>query len=170
MITIRAASEREADDLPEIERSSGAIFRGWPGLEWIADDDVQSADQHRTLMSQGVALVAEDGERGVVGFLNGELTPDGLHIWQIAVHLDWQGQGIGRKLIAEAGRIAAERGAKALTLTTFRDVPWNELYYRRLGFHTLAEETIPPRLLKVLENEGKAGIPVELRCAMVMPL
>ncbi|CAI9398410.1 hypothetical protein ANOBCDAF_00034 [Pleomorphomonas sp. T1.2MG-36] len=170
MITIRAASERDADDLPDIERSSGAIFRGWAGLEWIADDDVQSPDQHLTLMSQGVALVAEDRERGAVGFLNGEMTPDGLHIWQIAVHLDWQGQGIGRMLIAEAGRIARESGAKALTLTTFRDVPWNEPYYQRLGFHTLAEEAIPPRLLKVLENEGKAGIPVELRCAMVMPL
>ena len=170
MITSRAASEREADDLPEIERSSGAIFRGWPGLEWIADDEVQSADQHRALMSQGVALVAEDRERGAIGFLNGELTPDGLHIWQIAVHLDCQGQGIGRRLLAEAGRIARESGAKALTLTTFRDVPWNEPYYRRLGFHTLAEEAIPPRLLKVLENEGKAGSPGELRCAMVMPL
>ena len=170
MIIVRAASEREADDLPEIERSSGAVFRGWPGLEWIADDDVQSADQHRALISKGVALVAEDRERGVVGFLNGELTSEGLHIWQIAVHLDWQGRGIGRRLIAAAGRIAADRGAKALTLTTFRDVPWNEPYYQRLGFHTLAEEDITPRLLKVLESEGKAGIPVELRCAMVMPL
>ena len=170
MISIRAASDLDADDLPDIERSSGAIFREWPGLEWIADDTVQSADQHRALIAQGVALVAEDGESGVVGFLNGELTPDGLHIWQIAVHHDWQGQGIGRRLIAAAGRTAAERGAKALTLTTFRDVPWNEPYYRRLGFHTLADEAITPRLLKVIENEGKAGIPVELRCAMVMRL
>lgn len=170
MIIIRAASEREADDLPEIERSSGAIFRGYPGLEWIADDDVQSADQHRTLISQGVALVAEDQEHGPVGFLNGELTPDGLHIWQIAVHLDWQGQGIGRRLIAAAGRFAQEKGAKALTLTTFRDVPWNEPYYQRLGFRTLAEGEITPRLRKILENEGKAGIPLERRCAMTMQL
>ncbi len=170
MISIRAASERDADDLPEIERSSGAVFREWPGLEWIADDTVQSADQHRALIAQGVALVAKDEEAGAVGFLNGELTPDGLHIWQIAVHHDWQGQGIGRRLIAAVRQVAEERGAKALVLTTFKDVPWNEPYYRRLGFHTLAEGAITTRLLKVLENEGKAGIPVELRCAMVMPL
>ncbi|MCM5556111.1 GNAT family N-acetyltransferase [Pleomorphomonas sp. JP5] len=170
MISIRAASERDADDLPDVERSSGAIFREWPGLEWIAEDTVQSADQHRALIAQGVALVAEDEEAGAVGFLNGELTSDGLHIWQIAVHRDWQGQGIGRRLIAAGRQIAEERGAKALLLTTFRDVPWNEPYYQRLGFHTLAEGAITPRLLKVLENEGKAGIPVELRCAMVMPL
>lgn len=170
MISIRAASERDADDLPEVERSSGAIFRGCPGLEWIADDDVQSADQHRALISQGVALVAEELGVGAVGFLNGELTQDGLHIWQIAVRLDWQGQGIGQRLIAAAREIAVERGAKALTLTTFRDVPWNERYYQRLGFRTLAEGAITSRLREILEKEGQAGMPIERRCAMMMRL
>ncbi len=170
MISIRAASDQDADDLPDIERSSGTIFRGWPGLEWIADDTVQSADEHRALIAQGVALLAEDQRAGTVGFLNGELTPEGLHIWQIAVHGDWQGQGIGRRLIAAVCQLAVEKGATALTLTTFRDVPWNEPYYQRLGFRTLANDAITPRLLKVIENEGKAGIPVELRCAMVMQL
>ncbi len=170
MISIRAALKRDADVLPEVERSSGAVFREYPGLEWIADDDVQSADQHRALISQGIALVAEEPSAGTVGFLNGEFTQDGLHIWQIAVRLDWQGQGIGQRLIAAAREIAVERGAKALTLTTFRDVPWNEPYYQRQGFRTLAEGSITSRLREILERERQAGMPIERRCTMMMQL
>ena len=32
----------------------------------------------------------------------------------------------------------------AVTLTTFRDVPWNAPFYTRLGFAMLDELTLPP--------------------------
>lgn len=170
MIAIRAASHGDATALPDIERSAGAIFAQWPGLEWIATDDVQSEDRHRSLMMQGLALVAEHREHGIVAFLNGEFTAGELHIWQIAVHQRYQGQRIGRQLIDTARRIAGQEGARALTLTTLGDVPWNEPYYRRLGFRTLADEVMPPRLREILDKEAQAGLPPDLRCAMRMRL
>lgn len=170
MIRIRRACESDADVLPEVERSAGVIFRGWPGLEWIADDDVQSADQHRGLIARELALVAEASGGRIVGFLNGEVAPDALHIWQIAVDRGNQGQGIGRQLIMAARQVAAERGIGALTLTTFRNVPWNEPYYRRLGFRRLPESEFGPRLRAVFEKEKQAGLPLEQRCAMMMAL
>ncbi|WP_147163607.1 GNAT family N-acetyltransferase, partial [Pararhodospirillum oryzae] len=163
---IRPATPGEAFLLPAIERSAGEIFREWPGLEWIADDTVQSEDQHRALMATGVALVADLPDDGVVGFLNGEHRGDALHLWQIAVHRAWQGRGIGRQLIEAAGRVARGQGLQALTLTTFRAVAWNEPLYQRLGFITLDSEEIPPWLTAVLDAEGRAGIPVARRCAM----
>ena len=166
MMNIRPAKARDASLLPEIERSSGEIFRQWPGLEWIADDTVQSAERHRALIAEGLALVAEVQGFGIAAFLNGEVTPDALHIWQIAVHRDRQRQGIGRQLIEAAGRFAADRGLDAVTLTTFREVPWNEPYYQRLGFVTLDGEDLGPRLRAVLNSEGQAGIPMAQRCAM----
>ena len=170
MITIRPATASDADALPAIERASGALFRGWPGLEWIADDGVQSAEKHRELIAQGIALVAvEDGRP--VAFLNAELTDDdALHIWQIAVELLHQRQGIGRRLIEAACVIAETLGAQALTLTTFRDVPWNEPYYRRLGFGLIAADDLSPRLRSILDREALAGLPPERRCAMKLPL
>ncbi len=139
-------------------------------MEWIANDHVQSEDEHRVFIASGVALVAEHEDQGLVAFLNAAFVSNELHIWQIAVHRDHQGQSIGRTLIAAARRVAIENGARALTLTTFRDVPWNEPYYKRLGFKTLAAGDIPPHLAEILDKEAQAGLPPEQRCAMVMPL
>jgi GNAT superfamily N-acetyltransferase len=166
MIIIRAANDQDACLLPDIERSSGEIFRQSPGLEWIADDAVQSQEQHRALIADGIALVAEAQGAGIAAFLNGEVAPDALHIWQIAVHRDQQRHGIGRKLIEAAQQFAIDHGIKALTLTTFRNVPWNEPYYRRLGFVTLDSVELDPRLEAILRSEEQAGMPIAQRCAM----
>lgn len=170
MISIRLASNCDVPLLPEIERSSGEIFRQWPGLEWIADDDVQSKEQHRALITDGIAFVAELQGYGIAAFLNGEVMPDALHIWQMAVHRDQQGRGIGRKLMEAAQQFAIDHRINALTLTTFREVPWNEPYYQRLGFITLDREDLAPRLKAVLDAEVNAGLPPTQRCAMKKPL
>jgi GNAT superfamily N-acetyltransferase len=170
MMTIRPARDCDAPGLPGIERSSGEIFRQSPGLEWIADDTVQSEEQHRALIATGVAFVADLPGHGIAAFLNGEVMPDALHIWQIAVHRDRQGRGIGRKLIEAAEQFAADHEIPALTLTTFRDVPWNEPYYQRLGFVTLERGDLGSRLRAVLDAEEQAGMPAARRCAMRKPL
>ena len=170
MIEVRPAHEGDISILPEIERSSSVLFRQWPGLEWIADDDVQSEEQHRRLIANGVAFVAEMKGHGVVAFLNGETTSDALHVWQIAVHREQQGRGIGRHLLAAAQHFATDHGINALTLTTFKQVPWNEPYYHRLGFITLDRDEIGPWLQAVLDAEERAGLPAAKRCAMRKPL
>ncbi|CCG08137.1 GNAT family N-acetyltransferase [Pararhodospirillum photometricum] len=172
MITIRPALLDDAPCLPEIERSSGEIFRQWPGLEWIADDEVQSEQRHRALIASGIALVAEVPGAGLAGFLNAERTADALHIWQFSVHRDQQRRGIGRQLIDALLPRALALGATALTLTTFREVPWNAPYYQRLGFVMLDDAALTPRLRGILEDEGRAAIPTALRCAMckVLPV
>jgi predicted N-acetyltransferase YhbS len=50
-----------------------------------------------------------------VGFLLAEAHPSSLFIVELSVHLDWQGKGIGRQLIACAGE-------HARTLVGFADV------------------------------------------------
>jgi N-acetylglutamate synthase-like GNAT family acetyltransferase len=69
-------------------------------------------------------------------------------------------------LIEAAQQFAIDHGIKALTLTTFRNVPWNEPYYRRLGFVTLDSTELNPRLKAILRSEGQAGMPIAQRCAM----
>jgi len=94
---------------------------GWSGLPKI----LFSRKSSTALIGNGISFVAEVDGWGVAAFLNGEMTSDALHIWQMAVHEQQQRRGIGRRLIAAAEQSAITEGARALTLTTFRNVPWN---------------------------------------------
>jgi hypothetical protein len=48
---------------------------------------------------------------------------------------------------------AAAENRPALTLTTFRDVPWNAPYYARLGFVMLGPAELGPELRDLIERE-----------------
>ena len=166
MITIKIASEEDAELLTDIELSSGEAFRQIEHLAWIADDEVQSVERHLDLIRQGSSWVAHSATQGIAGFLSAERREQSLHVWQMAVHADWQKQGIGRKLIDAAVRWSFAKDITALTLTTFRDVPWNEPFYRSCGFRVI-DNDVPVSLQNILDTEVAAGLPREQRCAMI---
>jgi GNAT superfamily N-acetyltransferase len=148
-----------------VERSAGASFRSIPELAWIADDNVMSVEAHREYIGQGTSWVAVFNGR-LVGFLCAERTGEDLHIWELAVHQACQGQGIGRRLIETAVEHARASSVESVTLTTFRDVPWNEPFYQRIGFKTLDIAETGARLERILAKEVGLGLPGERRCAM----
>ena len=158
-ITLRSTTLAETAALPAIERSAGQRFLLIPELAWIADDQTISADQHRAFVAAGMSWLAQVDEHPV-GFLVAELS----------LHLEWQGKGIGRRLIGYVAEQAREKGYTSLTLTTFRDVPWNAPLYARLGFEMLADETLPALLRQKREDEAAHGQTYELRCAMRLML
>jgi GNAT superfamily N-acetyltransferase len=165
-LCIRSTRPDDARHLPAIERSAGQLFLALPDLAWIAGAAVMDEARHQALIAAATSWVAcdEAGER--VGFLAAEIAGETLHIWEISVHADAQGKGVGRTLIEHAARNARARGLQSLTLTTFRDVAWNEPYYQRLGFETLASDALGSRLAKLLEEEAAHSLPPDRRCAM----
>ncbi|OCP10210.1 MULTISPECIES: GNAT family N-acetyltransferase [unclassified Ensifer] len=170
MPLIRPAHENDLAHLPDIERSSGEVFRTIPELAWIADDDVQSEEAHREFLRTGLSAVVVDASNRPIGFLCAAVADDALHIWQLAVLGEHQGQGLGRSLMLAAIAHARATSLAALTLTTFRDLAWNELFYRKLGFATLAAGELDTRLMQILANEAAHGLPSERRCAMRLTL
>lgn len=166
MIEIRSASEEDAQWLPYIERSAGEAFLQIEHLAWIATDDVQSVGRHLDLIRQGSAWVAELETGALVGFLNAERLGSSLHIWQMAVLAGWQQRGIGRKLIDAALLWAAEQKLSPVTLTTFCDIAWNEVFYQSCGFKRI-DIDLPVSLQNILDTEEHAGLPRDQRCAMI---
>lgn len=165
-ITFRMAVTKDADHLPAIEKSAGSAFLLVPGLEWIASDDVLSAEAQLRWIKQGLVWVAETTDAQRVGFLTAEQFDDEYHIWELAVHQEHQQRGIGRALIEALTDRARHDRITAITLTTFRDLPFNEQFYQHLGYQTLEEEQQSERLKTTLAAEKASGLPAERRCAM----
>jgi GNAT superfamily N-acetyltransferase len=168
-VTIRRARPGEAVLLPPIERSAGESFRTIAGFESWADADILPAAFHALRIAAGTVWVAV--EAGVpLGFATAERIDDELHIWELDVRRDRQGRGLGRRLVEAAADVARRQGLAALTLTTFRDVPWNAPFYARLGFVPLEGDAIGPRLAAILDHEAAQGTDPSTRCAMRRPL
>ncbi|WP_321326727.1 GNAT family N-acetyltransferase [uncultured Parasphingorhabdus sp.] len=168
-ISIRAATSDDAPSLPEIESSAAKAYLSVPGLEWIAGEAPMPADSHRIYIAEGSVWVAVT-DRHCVGFLASTIFDDALHIIELSVADGYQGQGIGRRLMETAREFAAEQNSQALTLTTFRDLPFNEHFYRTLGYQTLESAEMPKRLADILTAESENGLPGNRRCAMRLML
>jgi len=171
-ITIRLTRAEDAAYLPAVEISAGEAFRTVPGLEWIADgDDILSVEQHTQYIDQGAAWVAETKGQ-CVGFVAAECNAEEncLHIWELSVESDYQGKGVGRKLLDAAREYALDKGLLAITLTTFRELVFNEGFYQKLGYRTLTENELSQRLNNILTGEAESGLPRERRCAMELRL
>jgi len=61
---------------------------------------------------------------------------------------------------------ATVSGYALLTLTTFRDVPWNYPFYARLGFVEISRETSRPELAAIVLDEADRGLDPETRVVM----
>ena len=166
-LRIRPTTLNDIAALPAIERAAAGRFRDFPALAWLAGGEVISAEQHLDYVERGLSWLALANDQPV-GFILAEAHPSSLFIVELSVDLDWQGKGIGRQLITRVADHARNRGMTALTLTTFRDVPWNAPFYARLGFEKMT--TLTPELRQKREDETAHGLAFDSRCAMRLPL
>ncbi|HFE3556699.1 TPA: GNAT family N-acetyltransferase [Enterobacter hormaechei] len=166
-MTIRPTTRDDVTALPAIERAAGQRFRDVPELAWLADGEAISVEDHLGYAARGSSWLALADDRPV-GFILTEAHSSSLFIVELSVHQDWQGRGLGRQLIARAAAHARSLGLNSLTLTTFRDVPWNAPFYARLGFEMMT--TLTPELRQKREEEAAHGLAYGSRCAMRLPL
>ncbi|MFI9050978.1 GNAT family N-acetyltransferase [Streptomyces sp. NPDC053427] len=169
---IRTPDLGELPVLRAIERAAGEAFRPL-GMAAIADDEPPSiAELTRYLLAGRLSAAYEDAgsggtTAGPIGYLVREPVDGCVHIEQVTVHPDHARRGIGRALIDRAERDG--RGAAALTLTTFAEVPWNAPYYERLGFRVLADDELTPGLRDIRADEARRGLDRWPRVAMRRP-
>ena len=100
----------------------------------IARDDPGSVAELEPFRAGGRAWVAVDADDRPVAYLISAVVDGCAHIEQVSVAPAHARRGLGAALVDHLAAVAAAEGRAALTLTTFRDVPWNAPYYERLGF------------------------------------
>lgn len=83
---------------------------------WRFDAVAISEAMHAT--SKADVLVISDGTDGAAGYAIVGYGHAISYLQRVAVHPDWQGQGMGRSLVRSAARSAKRAGSKALLLNT----------------------------------------------------
>ena len=162
---VRPARREELAALVEIERAAGETFRAL-GMELVADDDPGSVEDLAPYADGGRALVAVGADDRPVGYLLIDVVDAAAHIEQVSVHPHQARRGIGSELIDEAASWARAQGLRALTLTTYTEVPWNGPYYERLGFRYLGADEETPGLYAIRDHERAAGLDAWPRACM----
>lgn len=147
-------------DLPvmrDIERAAGSWFREI-GMPKIADDEPLPVQELARYQRDHRAWVATDDADVPVAYLIADIVDGAMHIEQVSVHPRAARRGVGRMLLEHAAADAAARGLRALTLTTFADVPWNAPYYARCGFRVLDETELSPGMRAIWDREIAHGL------------
>lgn len=161
--SLRLARPEDAGAMPGIEREAAVAFADEPGID---PTGTRSQADYARLIRKGHSLAAHVGE-AMAGFLVAEPFRRELHIWEMDVAPAFQRRGIGAGLVRAAQIDARNTGFKALTLTTFRDLPWNGPFYARLGFEEVTALDAHIRLAGELAVEVDNGLPADRRCAMI---
>ncbi|HZH52328.1 MAG TPA: GNAT family N-acetyltransferase [Microvirga sp.] len=169
MPSARLARFDDVSGLAAVERSAASVFRD-VGLAWLADGETTDPTLLAALCRDGTLWVAADEMDEPVGFLAAHELDGRFYIVEVSIARFHQRQGIGGRLIAAAVDHARARGLGAVTLTTYRDLPWNGPYYARLGFKEVDPGEVGPGHLRKLQAEAEAGHDPDRRCVMMLPL
>lgn len=143
---IRRADPDELDRLREIEDEADALF------ETVGIGPFESTDEDDHFDDAAVVLVAG---RPPKGFAVVDEVDGAAHLWQLSVRPAEGRRGTGRALVEAVCEWAWSNGYPAVTLTTYRDVPWNAPFYRKLGFEVL--DGLSPGLIGIREHEIRIG-------------
>ncbi|WP_206051876.1 GNAT family N-acetyltransferase [Nocardioides ferulae] len=164
---LRPATEEDLERLVEVEVEAGRLFHS-VGMSEMAGDVPDRRELLEAIHGERV-WVAQVGAQ-VAGYVIAEVIDQNAHVAQVSVATEFAGRRIGQALIELVEAWGRAAGRPATTLTTFRDIPWNGPYYRRLGYRELADEEIGSELARTIADEaGLPGVDGSLRCAMIKP-
>ena len=146
-----------------IERQASQRFKGTPEAWIAADPPAPAALLADRLDAGGLWVATLSGDRPVAAIRFRPLD-DSLYIEQLDVLPAFAGLRLGAALLDRAEILAREAGLGALLLSTFRDVPWNAPWYRRLGFE--AVEVLPVSLEAIRRDHIARGLDESRRVFM----
>ena len=162
---IQPATHADIEGMSAAEQRAGEVFRAI-GYDFCADCQNREVEEHKRVIAAGITLVVKSTSGEVAGFAMFEPLDGDVHLVEIDVVPEHQNKGLARRLIAAGADWGRSKVFDAMTLTTYRDVPWNAPFYRRLGFEDFAPGSDRTGLLEVIEKEAAWGFAFKPRIAM----
>ena len=163
---VRARPE-DVSEIPKIELAAARLLCGH-APESVLRETTGDAVLHEAVR-QGHLWVALAGD-APVGFAHvGVIDATTAHLEEIDVLPAHGCRGLGTSLVEEVCHWAASAGYDSVTLTTFRDLPWNMPFYKRLGFRVVPGAELSAALRAIVEDETRRGLDPSRRVAMERP-
>ena len=163
---IEPARAEDLAKLAQVEIAANALFAG-RGIAGVVANDSTSLEELAHAHAAGLLWVARDAGRASRSASRCSRSWTGsAHLEEIDVHPAHGRRGVGRALLDAVVAWARGAGHRAVTLTTFRDIPWNAPFYERAGFRALAPHELGPGLAAVVRDEAARGLDPAQRVAM----
>ena len=162
--TIALARPQDLDRLPSIELAALTLFDGH-GLDEIPAVVTGEAELRKAQETGHLWVALADDVP--VGFARIKvIEASAVHLGELDVHPDHGRRGLGSTLVMAVCDWAAAKGHEAITLTTFRDIPWNMPFYASLGFTVVPPEALTLALASLVYEESRRGLDPALRVDM----
>jgi GNAT superfamily N-acetyltransferase len=165
---VRLARESDVPLLPAIEVAAFAIYAPYAIALGFRPDETphpSALDVLHVAQEAGRLWVAVDAGDAPVGFAFVRELDGAAHLEELDVLPAHGGRGLGSALLEAVYAWAAGR-YPAVTLATFRDVPWNAPFYARRGFREVPADELSPGLRDLVEVERSRGLRTDLRVMM----
>lgn len=163
---IRLARAEDAEAFHRVEEDAASLLRDEPSLAGTVIPPTASAADHARTIAKGRSLAALHGEE-IVGFAAIGTVGRELHLAELSVARAHQRCGVGSLLLRAAMIDARNSGYRAITLNTYRDIPWNAPFYARFGFVEVENFEGRAHLAESREGAASIGMPMDRRCAMI---
>lgn len=158
----------EMDDIPaliSVDKAASALFESTGLLTEEALQDHVPSDVLDIEIPLGNVFVARNQHDWAVGFALIRPRGSGLYLDQVSVHPDHGQKGLGRALVIRTLAEAEHRKLPHVSLSTFRDLPWNGPFYASMGFREIPRQQFEPYMIEI-EEAQKPFMDVTKRCFM----
>jgi GNAT superfamily N-acetyltransferase len=151
--------------LPAIELAAARLLAGHAPESVL--NETTSLEELTAAQRDCRLWVALSDDDAPVGFAHVEILETGVaHLEEIDVHPEHGRRGLGTRLVLAICAWALTAGYRSVTLSTFRDVPWNMPFYAQLGFEVVPEDDLSAALRAVVRDETGRGLDPTSRVVM----
>jgi len=163
-----AISLATAADIPALiaaDKAASELFVPTGLLDAAALDDHVPANVFETEIPLKNVIAVRRSNKEAVGFALFRPLGDGLYLDQVSVSPEHGQKGLGRALVLKVITEAEKRRLPHVSLSTFRDLPWNGPFYASMGFKELTRDKLEPFMLEI-EDAQRSVMDVTKRCFM----
>ncbi|MDY0341186.1 MAG: GNAT family N-acetyltransferase [Coriobacteriia bacterium] len=150
--------------LPDIERGAAELFGDAVPAE--LSEHVTPASVFLAAQQDGTLWVALGPDELPVGFVRVVVTDARVHLAELDVLPAHGRRGVGTALVGAVEDWARSKHYEEITLTTYRDLPWNAPFYAGLGYRVVPESEWDSETRRRFEDEAGLKSELDKRVAM----